>query len=360
MRPTLLTAVMAAVLALPAVASAHSTVAGANGEVVYTTEDVTSANCLSVTVRTGNLYFKDFETGRRCVDFGLNVSGDCTPGSEVDSNGYYYDANCPRAGKTLVRIDVGDREDVVKVDIDLPVQVLAGNGADTVVTGAPNDVIVGGSGNDNLDGGGGNDIIKDDIGDDTVKGGAGNDQIQGGAGADNFDGGDGDDDIKTRDGIADTIACGGGNDKVDADTLDKVAADCEGVTRTQTAPPSGGESTAGDTKPPRLLVGASTMQRVLKKRKVYVAATSSEKGTIAASGRLEVAGLNLPLRSKVFKVTVGGGGVEIVISFTKTQMKYLKTAFRKHKRPVVKLDVVATDAAGNSVTRKAPRIRLRA
>ena len=101
-----------------------------------------------------------------------------------------------------------------------------------------------------------------------------------------------------RDGIADKVTCGDGTDKVDADTLDNVATDCENVVRTQTAPPAGSDSTAGDKRAPKLLVGCATLQRVGKKRKLYIQATSSEKGTIAASGRLEVGGLNLALRSK--------------------------------------------------------------
>jgi hypothetical protein len=359
MRLTLSLAALAVALILPASAAAHSTVSGANGEVVYTTEDVTSANCLVVRNQGVDIKFIDHEPGRNCVDFGMNASGDCRADGEPDTNGYFYEASCTRAGKTLVRIDVGDREDkVTTTGLDIPVQILAGTGADTVTAGATNDVILGGTGNDTLDGGAGNDLLKDEDGDDTVKAGAGNDQIQGGFGADTIDGGDGDDDIKVRDGIADNVTCGAGTDKVDADTLDTVAGDCENVVRTQTAPPDGSDSTAGDTKAPKLMVGCPTLQRVGKKRKLYIQATSSEKGTLAASGRLEVGGLNLALRSKPYKLNVGGGGVEIVITLSKSQMKKVATAFRKRRAAVAKLDVVATDLAGNSVTRKAPKIKL--
>ncbi len=44
-------------------------------------------------------------------------------------------------------------------------------------------------------------------------------------------GGDGNDVIRARDGSRDTISCGRGNDRVYADRLDKVADDCESVTR---------------------------------------------------------------------------------------------------------------------------------
>lgn len=352
---------LALLLALPAAAGAHSTVVGSRGEVTYTTEDVTSANCLRVELRAGNLYFRDFEDGppkRYCVDAGLNASGDCLAGNETDSNAYYYDASCPRAGKTLIRIDVGSREDRVEARIDVPIQLLAGDGADTITLGDPNDVLLGGSGNDTLDSGGGDDLIKDEDGDDTVRAGAGNDQLQGGLGADTYDAGEGDDDVRARDGIKDTIVCGAGTDKVDADTLDSVAADCENVTRTAVAPPAGTGGDPNDRRAPVLEVGAYTLQRVLRTRRVRIFARSSERGTVAASGRLSVGGIFRPIKLKPRRILTAGSGVTLTVKLSKGMIRQLRRDLRKRRRPYLLMDVVATDLAGNSVSERAPKIRL--
>src|SRR4051812_11035938 len=71
----------------------------------------------------------------------------------------------------------------------------------------------------------GNDL-QTDSGDDTIVGGAGNDTIS------SFEG---DDTIDVRDGYADRVRCGPGNDTVTADTFDTVGGDCENVQLAQVA-----------------------------------------------------------------------------------------------------------------------------
>lgn len=354
-------AVLAAVLtllALPAGASAHSILNGSPQDISYTTEDVTSTNCLSVVDRGNQVYFKDFDDTRNCVDAGITVSGDCSPGSKIDNNGYYYDGSCPRGNKSLIRIDVGPREDVVNTAVSLPIQILGGDGADVLtLSGELPDVMLGGPGNDTLDSGGGSDQIRDEDGADTVRAGTGNDIVQGGRGEDSFDAGDGDDDVRSRDGAKDTIVCGPGTDKVDADQLDEIAADCENVVRTQTDPTDGGSG--DDTRAPKLDVLAKTMQRVGRTRKFFIAATMTERGRLATSGRLVAAGLFLPLKSKAKRVTVPGQGVELVVRLGRRAMRAAKRSWRRGRRVYVRMDVVATDEAGNSATRKAPRIFLK-
>ena len=349
---------VAALLALPASAGAHSILNGGQGEITYTTEDVTSLNCLVVEDRGSNVYFKDFTEGRNCVDAGINVGGDCSPGNQIDENGYVYDGSCPRANKGLIRIDVGPREDVVNAQISLSIQILGGDGADQITLGNPDDVVLGGPGNDVIDSGGGNDLVKDEDGDDTVVTGPGNDTIQAGRGAETIDAGDGDDDVRVRDGIKDTVVCGAGADKVDADQLDDVAPDCENVQRTQTSPPSG---TGGDDdgRPPKLSVGAETTQRIGRRGRFFIAATSSEIGTVAASGRLVVGGLLLPLKTKSKAIRIPGAGARIKVKLGRRAMRQVRRAWKRGKKVHARMDVVATDRAGNSSTRKAPRIRLR-
>src|SRR3954452_1082289 len=69
--------------------------------------------------------------------------------------------------------------------------------------------------------------------------------------------GDGDDRVAARNGTADKISCGSGNDSVSADQQDSVAADCETVDRGATAPslPTGGSNGPGVTSPVDPAVG---------------------------------------------------------------------------------------------------------
>src|SRR3954468_19547293 len=70
--------------------------------------------------------------------------------------------------------------------------------------------------------------------------------------------GDGDDRVAARNGTADKISCGSGNDSVSADQQDSVAADCETVDRGAPAPslpPTGGSTGPGVANPVDPAVG---------------------------------------------------------------------------------------------------------
>jgi Ca2+-binding RTX toxin-like protein len=83
--------------------------------------------------------------------------------------------------------------------------------------------VYGRSGKDRLTGGSGRDRIV---------GSTGGDRIVGGPGRDVVDGGKDDDTILVRDGVRDRVVCGTGkDDRVVADRIDSVAADCERVSR---------------------------------------------------------------------------------------------------------------------------------
>ncbi len=68
-------------------------------------------------------------------------------------------------------------------------------------------------------------------GDDKLRGQRGNDKLTGGSGRDLIEAGGGKDNVRARDGERDRINCGSGRDKVTADRLDKIAKNCERVTR---------------------------------------------------------------------------------------------------------------------------------
>jgi Thrombospondin type 3 repeat/RTX calcium-binding nonapeptide repeat (4 copies) len=318
-------------LALPASAAGHSLVRSGGGVVSYLSADATSLNTLQARQDGGRVEFRD-----ATVDSGMDP-GSCTPG-EVSADGFIVQTSCSLDGVSRVRIDLGDREDSATVTLALPVSLLGGTGADTLHSGAGADEVVGGEGDDALAGGAGDDIMSGD------------------QGADGIDGGEGADEIRARDGEADTVACGPGADSVDADGVDVVAADCEQVTRTATAAPG---PTADDGKPPVVDAGAPTVQRVGRARVVRVYATTSEPGTLGASGSLEASGLALPIkRVPRARIAVAGGGAELAYRLTGRHWRLARRALARGKRVVVRLGVVATDQTGKSALRKAPAVRL--
>ena len=129
-------------------------------------------------------------------------------------------------------------------------------GGDKNLAGGPgNDGVYGGIGSDKVVGGSGNDFLGGDHGSDSVVGEEGRDYVESGLGSDHIAGGEGPDwivdgplDETVRDTVSgdvgddviivnndpasrDKVSCGGGFDRVAADTKDLVADDCERVRR---------------------------------------------------------------------------------------------------------------------------------
>ena len=119
--------------------------------------------------------------------------------------------------------------------------VLGGNeqrplgGNKNLVGGPGNDGVLGGEDSDTLTGNSGNDAVNGGPGSDKILGGEGNDYLlagdrRGGA-TDTLIGGEGNDvlDLIDKPAKRDVVTCGGGFDRVLADTEDAVAPDCEKV-----------------------------------------------------------------------------------------------------------------------------------
>ncbi len=324
----------ALLLATPAVAEAHSLVRISGGVAQYISVDEVSLNQLTVSRNGERIEFRDPPAYQ-----GLDV-GPCEPG-EIRDDAFPIQAFCPVAGVSRIRIELGNREDTASIAVGLPVEVLGGDGQDALTTGDEPDAIDGGLGND------------------TVSAGGGADDITGGEGVDTIDGGAGDDVIRVRDGLADTVSCGDGTDTVDADTFDALAADCESAARVEVTPPPESGNTATDTQAPEVDAGAITLQRLGRRGVVRVVGTSSERGTLGASGYMSAGGINFPLGNVSRPVTVAGGGVELSLKLSKAQLRAAKRAVKRKRRVTIHLSVVATDAAGNSSQKRAPRIRIR-
>jgi Ca2+-binding RTX toxin-like protein len=326
---------VAAVAAFPAAAGAHSIVRIGGDTVTYLSADATSLNTLTVRMSGPRIELRD-----RTVDGGIDP-GTCDPGEvSDDANAWIVQVLCPAARIARLRIDLGEREDTASVTVPLPVVLLGGPGTDTLRTGAPADELRGGDGNDTLDGGGGNDALDGEGGYDALQGGAGDDRLT------------------SADGLADRVACGAGSDSVEADTGDTVAGDCERVARRLVAPPPDAPPPLDDRTPPAVEAGGSTVQR-LRRNRVTLLATSSERGFLAASGFLDVGGVSLPLQSDRRRVTVGGGGARLTVRLSRRQARMCRRALRRGRRARIRMWAVATDLTGNSRRSSAMTIRLR-
>jgi RTX calcium-binding nonapeptide repeat (4 copies) len=331
---TACSALCAALLA-PSGAAAHSLVRVGGGQVNYIAKDATSLNKLKVRPSRGSIELLD-----RSVDGGMDP-GPCRPGDVTDDvNSWIVQVFCGSSGIRRVHADLGEREDAATVSARVAVTLLGGPGADRLTGGPRPDTVDGGDGNDRLAGAGGAD------------------ELDGGLGTDTLDGGPADDVLRSADGLADRIDCGEGTDRLEADTLDTVEGGCESVSRRAVPPPAGGQ-TGDDTTAPVVEAGGSTLQRLGRGGRVSIAATSSERGFLAASGSLEVAGLALPLQSNRRRVSVAGAGVELTVRLRGRAMRECRRGLRRGRRAVVRMRVVGTDAAGNSAAVQAPSIRLR-
>jgi Ca2+-binding RTX toxin-like protein len=342
---------LAALLLAAPTAHAHSLVRKEGADLAYISSDAVSLNQLVIKRSGANIDFTD-----RAVEGGLDP-GQCAPGDVTDdANAWLVQVFCPAAGAARIRIDLGDREDALTSEVDLPLAVLGGLGADKLTAGGAADSLSGGDGDDVIGAGGGNDQVNGGDGDDEIDGGPGDDVVEAGLGVDTVTGSEGDDDLRVRDGVADTVRCGAGQDKVDADTLDDVALDCEDVRRLPTPVPELGGSTGRDRVAPKVRVGGPTVQRGTRMK---LFATSSERGTISASGFVEIRGLALPISAAAQRVGVGGGGVELTARLDARQRREATRAWRAGRKVKLSLAVVGTDRAGNSKRVKAPAIEVR-
>ncbi|HYF25505.1 MAG TPA: hypothetical protein VD931_07175 [Baekduia sp.] len=342
---------VAGFLLLGGEAAAHSIVRVQGADVSYTSSDATSLNTLTVRAGRDEVEFRD-----PTVDGGIDP-GSCRPG-ETDANGFVVQVFCPRGALRLARIDLGEREDALDATgSPVALQALGGPGADRLTAGPQADVLVGGDGDDRLDGGPGDDRVLGGDGADVLGGGDGADDVQAGLGSDEVDAGGGDDQVRVRDGLRDVVRCGDGADRVDADTLDEIDVSCEAVTRAVTAAPPGAAPAARDVVAPAVRAGARARQR-LRRGAVEVLAVSSEAGTVAASGFLDVGALRLPVPTVRRRVAVPGAGVRLAVRLSSSQRRQVAAALRRGRRVVVRVGVVATDRAGNSRRAGAPAVRV--
>ena len=184
--------------------AAHAATVSVEGDALRVVAAPGEANQLTVAASLTDLSFT-------VTDWGAPLSAG--PGCAVAEDGAASCAGAATGATPVARVEVdaGDLDDSVALAVELPAQILGGDGDDALSAAATGAL---------LDGG---------FGDDRLQGGDGDDSLLGGAGADFTDGGDGDDSIEVRDGVSDSAWCDAGRDRVRGETLDALDVACERV-----------------------------------------------------------------------------------------------------------------------------------
>jgi Ca2+-binding RTX toxin-like protein len=178
-----------------------------------------------------------------------------------------------------------------------------GRGGDDKLTGFDLD--------DMIDGGAGNDTIEGGYGHDTIVGGPGRDTINGDStgalcGYTQCRNPYGNDKIDARDGEADNVTCGIGEDVVEADAADTIAPDCETVHRGAGGGVAGGADN-GQSGQQTGHAALSKVRAVRRGRKLVVTGRATGASKVKVSvlrGRRTVARAQAPVRSGRFTVRV--------------------------------------------------------
>lgn len=206
---------LAAFLPLETAQAGRATVSGAR--LVYTdvatgaAEDPAEANDITLSAQDGALVLSEAGAGVAPVaGNGCTLAG--TTLTCRTPNGSPFSAASINLGEGANRAAIAPSIG------ELPLSLAGGEGPD---------VLSGGPGSDRISGGGGDDVLQGGEGDDVLLGDEGADQLRGDGGLDDFFGDEGDDVLRAADGIDETLDCGSGFDRVEADASDRASSDCE-------------------------------------------------------------------------------------------------------------------------------------
>ncbi|MDW5597247.1 calcium-binding protein [Conexibacter stalactiti] len=226
------------------------------------------------------------------------------------------------------------------------------HGNSTIATLGGNDTVTGGNSSETIDGGAGDDRLEGGFGDDTIVGGAGRDTIVGDKSASQcglFESCSmpiGNDTIDVRDGVADSVSCGVGTDRVIADAADTIAPDCETVERPAVVAPPRAETPRDST--PR---GTAPRGGSADGKARLTAAGSVRLGSALARGiKVRVAGIKKGSRvvftARAGKRTVARGAARVGRGGTATVTLRFTPAARRSLRRArsVKLTVAGSGA----------------
>lgn len=320
----LLLTVLLLVLALPASALGHATMTNDGGRISWRSTDAASNSTLEVTIAGGKIRFFD-----PTEDGGMSPTRGCDPG-QADQQGFIREVTCSTSGVTELFVDLGGGDDQARIDVPMPATVNGRLGNDRITTGGPDDTIFGGEGNDVIEPGAGADVVQAEAGDD---------------------------ELKVRDGVADQVICSDGNDRVESDDKDQVAADagCEAVNGAAVPAPGGADGGGGgaDADAPRVEFPGGRSVRASRGR-VTVRVGVDEQAALRLSPVLRVRGRSYRLRA-VTRRAAGPGVARVSLRLSSRAA----SALRRGRRGTLRVTASARDVAGNT-GRASVSLRLRA
>jgi hypothetical protein len=306
MRPAIALAMAFAAAAAgwpPVEAHAHGVLRETGDTLRYAAADAGRRATLTISSpRPGIIEFSD-STSPGGIDW-----GPCKPLTERR-------ARCQSAGVERIEVEVYDGDDRVNVRVPTPVTVN------------------GGEGDDRLEGG---------LGADELRGGSGNDVIAGGEGADVLDGSVGDDLIRSRDGQADTLACGEGSDTLEHDSADESALgqllDCESRSMADPAP---------DSAAPELEFRGPARQRLRRGRRVALRVQADEPARFKLKGTVGIGRRRFRARRTRASSDAPDQTVTITLRLGRRATRAARAAQKAGRRVKVRFVVTATDDSRN-------------
>ena len=222
------------------------------------------------------------------VDGGPDV-GSCAPGDVTDdANAWVIQALCPAAGAGACGSTSVTARTRRVVQVDLPITLLGGTGADKLTTAGGADAVAGDDGDDVIRPAPATTRSTPATGTTTSTAARATTVIEAGLGVDTVAGGEGNDDLRVRDGIADTVSLRAGRGQGRRGHARRRRAP---TARTSPAcPPRCPEGGGTHRARPHRRRGARRRRDGPARRKrlrVKLVATSCERGTIAASGFID-------------------------------------------------------------------------
>jgi hypothetical protein len=274
-------------------------------------------------------------------------------------------ARCARNGPVMSVVLAGGNDELTLGAVPAgELSVAAGSGNDKVFGHSGRDSLNGGTGNDEFSGTGGNDSLAGREDSDILRGGTGNDSLRGepgfdslfgNAGTDTLDGGSGNDFFDAKEPVGttaqkDTIACGDGSDRVEADLQDVfvLLGECE----------ERSISAVGET--PLVRIGRGTL-RVRPSGRVRVRLRCpGGVGTLGCKGRLS---LRLDRRGarrtqKRYRIRAGRRKT-VTLRLSRGSVRTLRSRQRRGRRTRGVLASVERGRKGRKTAVRNPRLRLR-
>jgi hypothetical protein len=352
MRRSLVVAVVAlcACALLPAAAGASTvSVTTATGQIfpvpggVDRLVDTNTFSYVAGAGETNTLIATRTASGWTFTDPGATISSG-SPQCSVSPDGHQATCsrpvlhNAPREVLAVSTLDGDDTVDVHWSPLDDPSLVDSGASLD------------GGDGNDRLTGDGMGDFLNGGAGDDRLDGAFGNDQILGGAGRDALIGGLGDDLLDSRDGEVDTVDCGPGTDRTNADAIDVLSA-CEtaGAIPPATGPSPAPPAAIPDRTPPTVVLGLPNRPRRIRtvlRNGVLVSVRTSEASTIRVRAHRGRTGRGPSAGRQVSRTVRASGVFRIRVRISGASRRRLAA----QRRTTITIRAVVTDRAGNRRT----------